>query len=48
MILASDWVAFHADRTPENNAFIDQFSGRTLTYGDLHQRLTNLSGYLRR
>ncbi len=48
MILASDWVAFHADRTPEKNAFIDQFSGRTLTYGDLHQRVTWLAGYLRR
>lgn len=47
MYLASDWVAFHADRTPENIAFIDQFSGQTLNYGDLHQRVGWLAGYMR-
>lgn len=47
MYLASDWVAFHADRTPENIAFIDQFSGQTLSYGDLHQRVGWLAGYMR-
>ncbi len=47
MILASDWVAFHADRAPENIAFIDQFTQRTFTYGDLHQRVNYLAGYMR-
>ena len=48
MILASDWVAFHADRTPENPAFTDQFSGRSFTYGELHQRVTHLAGFMQR
>jgi len=48
MILASDWVAFHADRTPEKLAFICQLSGRQFTYGDLHRRAEYLAGYMRR
>lgn len=48
MILASDWVAFHADRTPERTALLDEYSGRRFTYGDLHARVDWLAGYLRR
>lgn len=48
MILAADWVAFHADRTPEKTAFIDQYSNRVLSYGQLDQRCAYLAGYLRR
>jgi fatty-acyl-CoA synthase len=48
MILASDWVAFHADRTPEKWAFTDQFTNRILSYGELQERVDYLAGYLRR
>ncbi|NWF68258.1 MAG: long-chain fatty acid--CoA ligase [Chloroflexi bacterium] len=47
MILASDWIAFHADRTPEKLALIDQHSGRRFTYGQLNTRAARLAGYLR-
>lgn len=47
MILASDWVAFHADRTPERPAMIDQGTGRTFTYGEFNARSAALAGYLR-
>ncbi|MBZ0292322.1 MAG: long-chain fatty acid--CoA ligase [Anaerolineae bacterium] len=47
MILASDWVAFHADRTPEKTAFICQLTGRQWTYGSLHERVGHLAGFLR-
>ncbi len=47
MILASDWVAFHADRTPEKLAFIDQHTNRHFNYGDLHERVAYLAGYMR-
>ncbi|MEP7290708.1 MAG: AMP-binding protein, partial [Chloroflexota bacterium] len=47
MILASDWIAFHADRTPEKLALIDQHTGRRLSYGDLDERAAKLAGYLR-
>ncbi|MEQ8677189.1 MAG: long-chain fatty acid--CoA ligase [Aggregatilineales bacterium] len=47
MTLASDWIAFHADRTPERPAMIDQGTGRTFTYGEFNDRSTRLAGYLR-
>ncbi|NJO83726.1 MAG: hypothetical protein HC828_13620, partial [Blastochloris sp.] len=43
MILASDWIAFHADRTPEKPAAIDQATGRRFTYGDLETRSGRLA-----
>jgi fatty-acyl-CoA synthase len=46
MILASDWIAFHADRTPEKLAMIDQESGRRFTYGEFNDRAARLAGYL--
>jgi len=46
MILASDWIAFHADRTPEKLASIDQHTGRRFTYADLHDRSARLAAYL--
>jgi hypothetical protein len=39
MILASDWIAFHADRTPEKLAQIDQQTERYFTYGEMNDRL---------
>ena len=47
MILASDWIAFHADRTPEKLAMIDQGTGRRFTYGKFNDRAARLAGYLR-
>jgi fatty-acyl-CoA synthase len=48
MILASDWIAFHADRTPEKLAQIDQHTGRRYTYGEMNERAARLAAYLRR
>jgi fatty-acyl-CoA synthase len=48
MILASDWVAFHADRTPDKWAFTDQFTNRIFSYGELQERVDYVAGYLRR
>jgi fatty-acyl-CoA synthase len=48
MILASDWIAFHADRTPEKLAAIDQQTGRQFTYAEFNQRSARLAGYLRK
>jgi len=47
MIRAEDWVAFHADRTPDKIAFIDQHLDRSFSYADLHQRVDWLTGYLK-
>jgi len=47
MILASDWIAFHADRTPEKLAVIDQNTGRRYTYAQFNERSARLAGYLR-
>ncbi len=46
-ILASDWIAFHADRTPEKLALIDQASGRRYTYAEMNDRAGRLAAYLR-
>lgn len=46
MILASDWIAFHADRTPEKLAMIDQETGRQFTYGEFNDRSARLAAYL--
>jgi fatty-acyl-CoA synthase len=48
MILASDWINFHADRTPEKLAMIDQATGRRFTYGEFNDRAARLAAYLRR
>ncbi|RMG84514.1 MAG: acid--CoA ligase, partial [Chloroflexi bacterium] len=47
MILAADWIAFHADRTPEKIALIDQHTGAQYTYAQLHERIGRLAGYLK-
>lgn len=47
MILASDWIAFHADRTPEKLAMIDQGTGRQFTYAQFNDRSARLAVYLR-
>lgn len=47
MIRAEDWVAFHADRTPDKTVFIDQYLDRRFSYLDLQQRVDWLTGYLK-
>lgn len=47
MILASDWIAHHADRTPEKLAMVDQTTGRRFSYADFHQRIGFLAAYMR-
>jgi fatty-acyl-CoA synthase len=47
MILASDWLAFHADRTPEKVAMIEQLTGQTFTYEQMNDRAMRLATYLR-
>ncbi len=47
MTLASDWRAFHADRTPDKLAAIDQHTGRRFTYAEFNDRSARLAGYLR-
>lgn len=47
MILATDWIDFHADRTPEKLAMIDQETGRQWTYSQFNQRSAQLAGYMR-
>jgi len=46
-ILASDWITFHADRTPDKVAMIDQASGHVLTYAEFNRRSARLAAYLR-
>jgi fatty-acyl-CoA synthase len=46
-ILASDWIAFHADRTPEKLALVDQHTGRRYTYAALNERSARLAAALR-
>ena len=46
-ILAADWIAFHADRTPEKLAMVDQATGRRFTYAQMNERAERLAGYLR-
>ncbi|MCU0474861.1 MAG: long-chain fatty acid--CoA ligase [Anaerolineae bacterium] len=46
-IFASDWTAFHADRTPDKLAMIDQATGRQFTYAALDERAARLAAYLR-
>jgi fatty-acyl-CoA synthase len=46
-ILASDWIAFHADRTPDKLALIDQATERRFTYAEMNERAARLAAYFR-
>lgn len=46
-ILASDWIAFHADRTPDKLAMVDEATGRQFTYAQMNDRAARMAGYLR-
>jgi len=47
MVLASDWIAFHADRTPEKLAMVDQASERRFTYAQMNERIGRLAAFMR-
>lgn len=46
-ILASDWLAFHADRTPDKVAMIDQGTGRSFTFAQMNERAGRLAAHFR-
>lgn len=48
MIRASDWIAFHADRTPDKVAMIDQGTGTAYTYEQFNTRCGQLAAYLKK
>ena len=45
-MFAADWIAFHADRTPEKLALIDQHTDRHWTYGQFHERIGYLADFM--
>ena len=47
MAQASDWIAYHARRTPDRLALIDQGTGRRFTYGEFNARSAALAAYMR-
>ncbi len=47
MILVSDWLVFHADRTPDKIAMIDQGTGREFSYAQFNERTTRLATFMR-
>jgi fatty-acyl-CoA synthase len=46
MVLASDWLAFHADRTPDNIAMVEGHNNREFTYAAFNERSATLAGYM--
>jgi len=46
MLLASDWLAFHADRTPDKVAMVDEFNATELTYAQFNERASKLGAYM--
>jgi fatty-acyl-CoA synthase len=47
VMFAADWIAFHADRTPDKIALIDQASGRQYDYATFNDRAARLAVALR-
>lgn len=47
MVLAADWVAFHADRTPDKICMIDQNTDRAWTYAQFHERIGYLATFMK-
>jgi len=46
-IYVRDWVEYHSVTTPDNLAMIDLASGRKFTYGQMHERVAKVAGFLR-
>jgi len=47
MVDIRDWIASHADRTPQKIAQIDYATGRTFTYAQMQDRVSHIAGHLR-
>ncbi len=45
-MFAADWIAFHADRTPDKIALIDQYTDRRWTYQQFHERIGYLADHM--
>ncbi|RME80900.1 MAG: long-chain-fatty-acid--CoA ligase [Caldilineae bacterium] len=43
-----DWIARHAERTPDKLAIVDASTGRKLTYAQFNERCNRLAGFLQR
>jgi len=41
-----DWIAHHADHTPDKLVSVDLFSARRFTYAQMHERVGRLAGFL--
>ncbi len=41
-----DWIAHHANRTPDKIAMVDLWSNRKISYAGMHERVGRLAGYL--
>jgi fatty-acyl-CoA synthase len=47
MIRATDWIAYHADRTPEKLAAVDLATGQRFSYSAFNERAGRLAAFLR-
>ncbi|MEM9301147.1 MAG: long-chain fatty acid--CoA ligase [Pseudomonadota bacterium] len=47
MMDVRDWIATHANRTPDALAQIDHATGRRFTYAEMHERVARIAGHLR-
>ena len=47
MVKAYDWIAYHANQTPDRLAQVDLYSGRRYTYQQMNTRCAQLAGALR-
>ena len=44
MVKAYDWIAYHANQTPDRMAQVDLHSGRRYTYQQMNTRCAQLAG----
>jgi fatty-acyl-CoA synthase len=47
MILAADWIAFHADRTPDKVCMVDQNTDRAWSYAQFNKRIGYLATFMK-
>ena len=45
-IYLRDWVEYHATTTPDKLALIDLASARRFSYGQMHERVARVAGFL--
>jgi len=46
-ILARDWIEYHATDKPDKLAMVDLLSQRRFTYGQMHERVARVAGFLK-